>query len=209
VPPHRCSPNQIRCLSQLILGSSPTRVTHLNRLGAFVLPPERRDDAIRFNPSPGKQDFFWGGRRGAEDAEKARIALRTEWRPARTKRPESFPLRVLCASASSPKKSCWLTIEREGPDIQGPFRSRCVHATGSSPRKTTSKQSTSTCADITLVPHVMAEPPPSQGQALARPPHRAGPDGRVKSCPCEGGGLPLRRRGPGHDEEERASCVNA
>ena len=56
----------------------------------LVLPPERRDDAVRIYPSPGKQEFFWGGRRGAEDAEKARIVIRMVQRPARTKRPSSF-----------------------------------------------------------------------------------------------------------------------
>ena len=53
----------------------------------LVLPPERRDDAVRLNPSPGKQDFYV---EDAEDAEKARTELRTVWRPARAKRPSSF-----------------------------------------------------------------------------------------------------------------------
>jgi hypothetical protein len=47
--------------------------------------------------------------------------------------PQFFQLRVLCASASSPKKSCLLSIEREGPEIRGLVRSRCGHAAGIDP----------------------------------------------------------------------------
>jgi hypothetical protein len=124
-----------RCALMEILGSGPTRVTHLTPSGSLycrqnvVMMPSASIHHQVSKTFSGRTQRRRGRREGKNSASHDTASRSRE-------APGCFVLCVLCASASSPKKSCWPRIERAGPDIQGLFRSRCAHAPGLSPRMT-------------------------------------------------------------------------